>query len=112
MECIGSILRQEYGNYEIIIVDDYSTDNTEAILHNLAQIDSRIKYYKNSSQKGLVPALNYGISLCNGEYIARMDADDLMIGNRLTEQIYYLKNNKDVGAVCSGMQLIDGNEIL
>jgi glycosyltransferase involved in cell wall biosynthesis len=112
LECIGSILRQEYTNYEIIIIDDHSLDNTFDLLTHLSKIDSRIKYYKNKkNSKGIASALNYGITLCKGDYIARMDADDLMIGNRLTEQISYLKNNQEIGAVCSGMQLINQDDL-
>lgn len=108
MECIGSILRQQYTNYEIVVIDDHSLDHTAEIIFNLLKIDERIKYYKNrEGTQGLVSALNYGISLCQGEYIARMDADDIMIGNRLSEQINYLKENPEIHAVCSGMQLID-----
>lgn len=108
LECIGSILRQEYTNYEIVIIDDHSDDNTFDLLMLLSKFDTRIKYYKNKKRsKGIVSALNYGITLCKGKYIARMDADDLMIGNRLNEQIDFLKNNSDISAVCSGMQLIN-----
>lgn len=52
LECIGSILRQDYTNYEIIIIDDYSTDSTEIILKNLASIAPRIKRFKNIKSKG------------------------------------------------------------
>lgn len=107
LSCIKSILSQEYRDYEIIIIDDYSTDETEYILKILALTDTRIKYFKNKKSKGLVSALNYGVSLCQGIYIARMDSDDLMFGNRLNEQIIYLKENPNIHAVCSGMQLID-----
>ena len=113
MECIGSILRQEYQDYEIVIIDDHSTDNTQKMMGNLMQLDNRIKYYKNENhQKGLVSALNFGINnICKGEFIARMDADDIMLGQRLFDQIKFLKENTDVQCVCSSMQLIDENGI-
>jgi len=108
LECIGSILRQEYQDYEVIIIDDHSTDHTESLVKKIELIDSRVKYFKNQkNQKGIVSALNYGLKLCKGEYIARMDADDMMIGNRLKEQISYLKVHSNIHAVCSAMQLID-----
>ncbi len=109
LECIGSILRQEYKRYEIIIIDDYSTDNTMQVIDGIKKITDNIFYFRNPGKKGLIYALNYGISKCRGKYIARMDADDLMVGNRLTEQTLFLENNPDYVAVCSSMQLIDKN---
>ncbi|MGA6119157.1 glycosyltransferase family 2 protein [Sphingobacterium anhuiense] len=108
IECIGSILKQEYQNYEIIIIDDHSTDNTELIVNSLMTIDKRIKYFKNAvEKKGIVSSLNFGIELCKGDFIARMDADDIMLGQRLKDQITFLKQNFDFSGVGSSMQKID-----
>ncbi|MBB2951170.1 glycosyltransferase family 2 protein [Sphingobacterium sp. JUb56] len=109
LECIGSILRQKFQNFEIVIIDDYSTDNTQIVIEQLQGLTNKIFYYKNFNEKGLIPALNYGITMCNGTFIARMDADDLMSVDRLDQQIRFLKNNLDYVGICSSMQLINEN---
>ena len=92
---VNSILQQTYENLEfIIIVDD--PDNRDVIfwLQQKQQEDSRIKLYINSQNIGLVNSLNRGLSYCNGEYIARMDADDISDVNRLETQLQFLQKNK------------------
>lgn len=87
--CIQSILESSYSHYEIIIINDGSTDQTINIIERIK--DSRIKLY-NKQNTGLVETLNYGIKKCNNEIIMRMDADDLIhsskIKNQLTEFIH------------------------
>lgn len=105
MECIGSILRQKYTNYEILIIDDGSTDDSENLIKSMNH--PKIRYYKNTRNMGIVPSLNRGLRLAKGEYIARMDADDVMVGNRLEEQINFLDKNKDYGMVGGNYQVIN-----
>jgi glycosyltransferase involved in cell wall biosynthesis len=78
---LQSVLSQKYADYEILIIDDGSTDNTEELIKKLD--NKRIRYYKNESNMGIVASLNRGLDLAKGRYIARMDADDLMLGDRL-----------------------------
>jgi glycosyltransferase involved in cell wall biosynthesis len=77
IDSVNSIINQTYKNIEIIIVDDNSNDNTFKILNSLKELDSRIKLYKNNKNLKIVNTLNFAISVSSGEYIARMDGDDI-----------------------------------
>ncbi len=104
---VKSVLAQKYTDYELLILDDGSTDNTEEIVSKIS--DSRIVYLKNSSNKGIVYTLNKGIDLAKGEYIARMDADDIVLGNRLQVQTDFLSKNPDYGIVGGWYQVTNEN---
>lgn len=97
-EAIDSILNQTYTNYEFIIIDDGSTNDTPEILTEYAQKDSRIKII-NGEHKGISNALNKGLEVAQGEFIARMDGDDISLPERFEKQINYLKQNPDIGIV-------------
>src|SRR5690554_1417768 len=86
-ETIDSIVRQQYKDYEILVIDDGSTDDTENIISEYKQV----RYYKNAKNIGISSSLNRGIDLCDSKYIARVDADDVILGNRLSDQINFLK---------------------
>jgi len=90
-QSIESILNQTYKDFEFIIINDGSSDNSLSILEEYAETDSRIKIISREN-KGLVYSLNEGISVANGKYIARMDADDISLPNRFMEQIKYMEN--------------------
>ena len=104
---VKSVLAQKYTDYELLILDDGSTDNTEEIVSKIS--DSRVVYLKNSSNKGIVYTLNKGIDLAKGEYIARMDADDIVLGNRLQVQTDFLSKNPDYGIVGGWYQVTNEN---
>jgi len=91
-EAIESILNQSYENFEFIIIDDGSTDNTLRILNQYHQKDNRIKIISREN-KGLAYSLNEGINIAKGEYIARMDADDIATTDRFEKQIKFMRNN-------------------
>jgi len=103
-DAISSILKQSYANFELIIIDDGSTDNSLKIIK--AFHDSRIKVIKHKSNKGLVYSLNEGISVSKGQFIARMDADDISNADRLATQLRVFEDN-NVGVVCSNTISID-----
>lgn len=107
VEAIESILGQTYRKFEFIIVDDGSTDNSFNILQEYAQKDKRIKVIKNSRNLGAAQAATIGIKKAKGDFIARMDADDVAFPNRLEKQIKFLKENKDILAVGGQCVLID-----
>ncbi len=97
-ESVESILNQTYSNFELIIIDGYSTDSTEKIISSFRS--DKIRFYKQKEKgSGLACALNDGISTANGEFIARMDADDISFSNRIEQQTNYLLNNGNI-AVC------------
>ena len=91
-DSVQSILQQTYKNFELIIVDDGSEDGTLDILNNFK--DKRIRLYKNKYNRGLIYSLNKALNKSKGQFIARMDADDICELNRLQKQINYLDNNK------------------
>lgn len=104
-ESIDSILAQKYKHFEFIIVNDGSTDNTEAIV--LSNYDDRIRYFRNVTNKGLIYSLNYAINRANGEYIARIDADDIATSDRIENQIVFLMSNTDYGICGTNFIQID-----
>ena len=94
-EAIDSILNQTLKEFEFIIVDDASTDNTELIIKSYD--DPRIRYLKNNKNKYLGPSLNEGIKIANGKYIVRMDADDISYPNRLKVQYEFMEAKPSIG---------------
>lgn len=106
-DCLNSIKNQSYTNWEVIAVDDGSTDNSLQILDSYAKQDPRIKIIRQKKHKGIAHALNLGIQKSKGQFLARMDADDLMHKNRLKLQIAHLLDNKDVIVVGGQCDLID-----
>lgn len=93
---VRSIMTQTYKNLEIIVTDDCSTDNTFSILEKLADEDNRIKLFKNETNLKIVKTLNKMVQLANGKYIARMDADDISLPNRIEKQVEFLEKNSDI----------------
>ncbi|WP_061019352.1 glycosyltransferase family 2 protein [Vibrio splendidus] len=90
-EAVESILEQTYTRLEVIVVNDGSTDNSGAILDKMARYDSRLTVYHRKNS-GIVKSLNYALSLSKGKYIARMDADDISLPNRIEMQVDKLIN--------------------
>lgn len=105
---VQSVLSQEgVDDIEIIIIDDCSTDSTVTQIESI--YDSRIRLIKNDKHYGLVKSLNEGIKLSTREYIARLDADDIMLPNRLVKQASFLDNNPDYVIVGSNMFVSDAD---
>lgn len=94
-QAIESVLSQTYPYWELLIVDDCSTDDSAEIILSYAKQDNRIKYFKTDYPSGS-PALprNIGIENAKGEYVAFLDSDDLWLPNKLKEQISFLEENK------------------
>lgn len=106
-EAIDSVLAQTYKNFELLIINDGSTDKTDAIIRSYN--DARIRYIQNKTNLKLIITLNKGIRMAKGKYIARMDADDLSHPKRLAKQIAFLDTHPDYGLVGSLFALIDTN---
>jgi glycosyltransferase involved in cell wall biosynthesis len=100
-EAIESILNQTYSNFEFIIINDGSNDSSEEII--LSYHDERIRYIKNEQNLKLIASLNKGIDLANGKYIARMDADDISMPNRLESQFNFMESNPEIGLLGSNI---------
>jgi glycosyltransferase involved in cell wall biosynthesis len=104
VDCLQSIAKQTFRHYEVVIIDDGSSDGSASIVEGWRQQDQRIRLYRQPPL-GLVPALNKGVSLARGQYIARMDADDLMTEHRLQAQLQYLSGHPHVDLVAAQAEL-------
>ncbi|MDD5680055.1 MAG: glycosyltransferase [Candidatus Omnitrophica bacterium] len=94
---IDSVLAQTYKDFEIIVVDDGSTDNTKEILR---QYDDKIRYFYQDN-RGVSVSRNKGMREANGEYVAFLDSDDIWMPNKLERQISYMDSNPDIGLTYS-----------
>ncbi len=101
-EAIDSVLNQTYSNFEFIIVDDCSTDNSIEIIESFD--DPRIILVKNETNMGITKSLNKALHIAKGEYIARMDADDISLPNRFEKQVSYLSEHPLVIVCGSGVE--------
>jgi glycosyltransferase involved in cell wall biosynthesis len=104
-DSINSILQQTFTDFEFIIINDGSTDNSEEII--LSYKDPRIRYYKNEKNEGLIFSLNRGLEIAKGKYIARLDGDDICSSQRLEKQKEWLENNTTFAVVGSTITFID-----
>lgn len=107
VEAVQSIINQTYKNWELIAINDGSTDKSLELLKKFAKNDHRIRIITFDKRKGMAAALNKGLDLAKGYYIARMDADDISLPKRLVTQMNYLIRNKNIVAVGSQVRLID-----
>ena len=107
-EAIDSILSQSMSDLELIVSDDGSIDGTSRILEEYGAKDERVRLVRNERNLGLTRSLNRGLSLAQGEYFARQDADDISLPERLAIQVRLLDANPHVGAIGTGFQRIDG----
>ena len=104
-EAVDSVLAQTFTDYEFVIVDDGSTDDTAAILDSYA--DPRIVRLTNERNIGLTESLNRGLSIAQGMYVARMDADDVSLPERFAKQVQFLDEHPDIGVLGTGFEVID-----
>jgi len=107
-EAVDSILTQTYSDFEFIVIDDGSTDHTWEVLNCF--VDPRIRLVRNTENIGLTESLNKGLGLATGEYIARMDADDIGLPRRLEKQVAFLNTHPEIGVLGTAVQIIDGQE--
>jgi|GEM_PF-1458696 len=103
---LNSILKQSFMDFEVIFVDDGSTDNTQEILNYYCQKDYRIKYFYQPNSERAV-ARSYGMGLALGEYVALVDSDDIWYPHKLEKQVAVLENNPDVILSYASVNRID-----
>lgn len=101
---IESILNQTYSNFEFIIIDDGSTNDSVSIIESYD--DERIVLIKNTENQGLTRSLNIALDHCKGDYIARMDSDDVSFPNRFEKQVEYLQKHDNVIVCGTGIECI------
>lgn len=106
-ECMDSVLNQTFKDFEFLIVDDCSTDGSKAIIKSYK--DNRIRLIENEKNLSQVRSLNIGLDEAAGEYIARMDQDDIMERHRLKKQVDFLNRRPDISVVGTWGQVIDEN---
>lgn len=104
---VDSILAQTFTDFEFLIIDDGSTDGTGALLADYATRDPRVQVIVQAVNQGLTTSLNVGLRLARGEYVARMDADDVSLPERFEHQTAFLDRHPEVGVVGGGFQVID-----
>lgn len=109
-EAIDSILHQTFTDFEFLIIDDASTDSTVDIIKKIK--DSRIKLIEKPVNTGYTNSLNLGLELAKGEYIARMDGDDISLPERFAKQVSFLDSNQDVILCGTCFSIIDTNKII
>lgn len=104
LESVQSVLNQSFFDFELLIIDDCSTDNTLAIINEFK--DSRIKLILKEKNTGYTDSLNYAISIAKGQYIARMDGDDICLPNRFEKQVAFLDENPKIILCGTAIQII------
>ena len=103
---IGSILSQTFSDFELLIIDDSTSVDTKNEIDSFS-VDNRVKVIRESKRIGFVKSLNLGLLNAKGQYIARMDGDDISIENRFEIQVNYLKEHSSVSIVGGAMYIID-----
>src|SRR3972149_5012484 len=109
-EAITSVVKQTYSNLELIIIDNYSEDNTEAIVKSFADMDNRIRYQKFRNNGVIAASRNEGIKSASGEYIAFIDSDDFWLPDKLEKVMRVFDKERDVDLVCHDEYYVSGDD--
>ena len=113
LKTVNSVINQTYTDFRLYVIDDGSTDNSKEIVSNIKDPRIEIHQHPGGVNKGQSAAINLGLSLANGKYIAILDSDDLWLENKLEIQVAYLESNLDIGLVyCNGIAIDENNEFL
>lgn len=104
-KALDCLLNQTYSNFEIVVIDDHSTDGTDIYLAELAVNDPRVIFFHNKG-KGRGKALNFGLEKCRGAYVAINDADDYSVPERIQKQVDFLETHPEYGLVGSMSELV------
>ncbi len=106
-EAIESVISQTYDNWELIIVDDGSTDNSVKVIQSYCEKDSRIKLYKheNGENKGLKETILLGLKKCEGDFVAFLESDDLFLPNYLEKKVKVIKENPNIDLIFSAVEM-------
>ena len=110
-QALDSVLSQTLRDFECIVVDDGSTDATPEILERYAQADCRVRAYRNERNLGLQASLNRALSLAGGQYLVRMDGDDLCRRDRFARQVEFMRDHPRIDVSCCRCILWDGKNM-
>jgi len=110
--CIESVLNQTFQDFELILINDGSTDGSSVIIKKYEQLDKRVKVFNNDHNLGIIDTLNVGLRLAKGKYIARMDSDDICVEDRLKYQVDYLDEHEYIFLIGGSFYLIDENGLV
>jgi teichuronic acid biosynthesis glycosyltransferase TuaG len=110
--CVNSILKQTYQNFEVIIVNDECSKESKLLLQQISKIDLRIKVFNNKNNLGVGISRNIGIKKSKGKFLAFIDADDEWIKNKLKFQVYFMKRNKLLFTHTSYFIINDKNKLI
>ncbi len=111
-EAMDSILEQTYKNWEFIVIDDCSTDRTAEILAEYVKRDSRVRIYRNEQNQRLAGSLNRALTFAQGEYIVRMDADDISRRDRIEKQLEFMERHPEISLSGSRVMSLTGNRVI
>lgn len=104
-DSINSILNQSFRDFELILIDDASSDRTPQLLTRIS--DPRIRRVRHDENRGLIASLNEGLQFARGSFIARMDHDDIALPDRFSQQLNFLELHQSIGVIGTGYRLID-----
>jgi GT2 family glycosyltransferase len=105
---VESVLAQSYRDFELLIIDDASIDETEKVARSLAARDERVKYFKNEFNLDISKSRNHGVALAQGEYVAMLDSDDYWLDkDKLKKQVAYLEEHPEVGVIGTAIRCED-----
>lgn len=107
MQAVESVIAQTYQNWELLIINDASQDNTQSIVNELAQKDSRIHVYDNAENSGVSKTRNRGVTLAKGDWIAFLDSDDAWAVEKLEKQVNFLQTNEEAELIFTGSAFIN-----
>lgn len=113
-EAIESVLAQTYTNWELVIIDDGSSDNSLSVIKDYAEKDSRIKVFthENNINKGLIKTVELGISKATGDYIAFLESDDIWVKDYLDKKNKILQEHPSVGIIFNDVELFGDEEVV
>ena len=112
-DTLKSVLQQTYTDFELLLINDGSTDQSLSIMQDFAKQDARIKIINDGQNKGLIARLNQSVQLASGEYYVRMDADDIMFPTRIEKQLKHLMQNPSLDLVhASAISINAKNQII
>ena len=110
-EAVTSILEQSYANFELLVMDDGSMDGTPQVLEALAAADARVRIHRREN-RGLIATLNEGLAMCSTELVARMDADDRAMPERLQLQKTFMDRHAHIAVCGTGMEMYESGRVV